>query len=65
MKAEHCGPQLLAYCKRDTLALVEVHRALARLVVPETSYDEELPHLVSQSRFSVSGSKFQNFGKWA
>jgi hypothetical protein len=26
--------QLLAYCKRDTLALVEVHRALARLVVP-------------------------------
>lgn len=24
---------LLAYCRRDTLALVEVHRALARLVV--------------------------------
>ena len=25
--------ELLAYCKRDTLAMVEVHRALARLVV--------------------------------
>jgi hypothetical protein len=28
--------ELLAYCKRDTLAMVEVHRALARLVVPST-----------------------------
>lgn len=26
--------ELLAYCKRDTLAMVEVHRALARLVLP-------------------------------
>lgn len=26
---------LLAYCKRDTLALLEVHRALARLAAPE------------------------------
>jgi hypothetical protein len=29
--------ELLAYCKRDTLAMVEVHQALAQLVVPETS----------------------------
>lgn len=29
--------ELLAYCKRDTLAMVEVHRALARLVVRQTS----------------------------
>jgi hypothetical protein len=28
---------LLAYCKRDTLAMVEVHRALAGLAGPETS----------------------------
>jgi predicted RecB family nuclease len=28
---------LLAYCKRDTLAMVEVHRALARLVTPQRS----------------------------
>jgi hypothetical protein len=28
--------QLLAYCKRDTLALLEVHGALVRLVVPST-----------------------------
>jgi hypothetical protein len=26
--------ELLAYCKRDTLAMVEVHRALVRLIVP-------------------------------
>jgi Domain of unknown function(DUF2779) len=33
-KADQLRAELLAYCKRDTLAMVEVHRALARLVVP-------------------------------
>jgi hypothetical protein len=33
MDADQLRAELLAYCKRDTLAMVEVHRALARLVV--------------------------------
>src|SRR5258705_9720557 len=32
-EADKLRAALLAYCKRDTLAMVEVHRALARLVV--------------------------------
>jgi hypothetical protein len=32
-KADQLRAELLAYCKRDTLAMVEVHRALARLVI--------------------------------
>jgi hypothetical protein len=34
-KADQLRAELLAYCKRDTLAMVEVHRALARLALPE------------------------------
>jgi hypothetical protein len=33
-EADRLRAALLAYCKRDTLAMVEVHRALARLAVP-------------------------------
>jgi hypothetical protein len=35
LKAEvdHLRSALLAYCKRDTLAMVEVHRALTRLAL--------------------------------
>ena len=33
-KAGKLRAELLAYCKRDTLALLEVHRALTHLVVP-------------------------------
>jgi hypothetical protein len=33
-QADQLRAELLAYCKRDTRALYEVHRALARLVLP-------------------------------
>jgi len=33
-EASQLRSELLAYCKRDTLAMVEVHQALARLVLP-------------------------------
>jgi hypothetical protein len=31
---DHLRSALLAYCQRDTLAMVELHRALARLALP-------------------------------
>src|SRR5258705_11053431 len=34
-EADQLRTQLLAYCARDTLAMVEVHRALAKLIVPQ------------------------------
>jgi predicted RecB family nuclease len=36
-EADQLRAELLAYCKRDTLAMVEVHRALAQLAVPWTN----------------------------
>lgn len=33
-EAEQLRTALLAYCQCDTMAMVEVHRVLARLVVP-------------------------------
>jgi len=33
-EVDHLRSELLAYCQRDTLAMVEVHRALTRLAAP-------------------------------
>ena len=33
-EVNHLRAALLAYCQRDTLAMVEVHRALTRLALP-------------------------------
>ena len=36
MEIDRLRAALLAYCRRDTLALVEVHHALRRLAFPST-----------------------------
>lgn len=40
-EADQLRAALLAYCKRDTLALFEVHRALTRLASSEVKFPEE------------------------